>query len=196
MTWALTDSMAHNPDPRVDDTVLPNANAGQAYRWFMTVGYPRVKEIIQQDLGGGLIYLNSHAADFKNADIRRYLDKYVRGSHGYDAVNRVKVMKLLWDAIGSEFGGRHELYKRNYGGNHESIRTEILAAQDAAGLTEAYRRLVDQCLAEYDLDGWTVPDLVNPDDVNMIGKFNLHPNRAVRPGAGITVRDTHRLPSH
>jgi choline dehydrogenase-like flavoprotein len=38
--------------------------------------------------------------------------------------------------------------------------------------------------------------LDNPDDVNMIGKFNLHPNRAVRPGAGITVRDTHRLPSH
>jgi len=28
-------------------------------------------------------------------------------------------------------------------------------------------------LAEYDLDGWTVPDLVNPDDVNMIGKFKL-----------------------
>ncbi len=84
-------------------------------------------------------------------------------------------MKLIWDAIGSEFGGRHELYERNYGGNHESIRTEILAAQDAMGLTEAYRQFADQCLAEYDLDGWTVPDLVNPDDVNMIGKFNPQP---------------------
>jgi 4-hydroxyphenylacetate 3-monooxygenase len=175
MMWALTDSMAHNPDPWVDDTVLPNANAGLAYRWFMTVGYPRVKEIIEQDLGSALIYLNSHAADFKNPDIRRYLDKYVRGSNGYDAVSRVKVMKLLWDAIGSEFGSRHELYERNYGGNHEAIRTEILAAQDATGLTEAYRNLAEQCLAEYDLDGWTVPDLVNPDDVNMIGKFNLQP---------------------
>jgi 4-hydroxyphenylacetate 3-monooxygenase len=82
-------------------------------------------------------------------------------------------MKLLWDAIGSEFGGRHELYERNYGGNHESIRIDILAAQDAMGLTESYRNLADQCLAEYDLDGWTVPDLINPDDVNMIGKFNL-----------------------
>jgi aromatic ring hydroxylase len=26
---------------------------------------------------------------------------------------RVKLMKLMWDAIGSEFGGRHELYERN-----------------------------------------------------------------------------------
>ena len=41
------------------------------------------------------------------------------------------------------------------------------------GLTTSYRDLADQCLAEYDLDGWTVPDLVNPDDVNMIGKFKL-----------------------
>jgi 4-hydroxyphenylacetate 3-monooxygenase len=173
--WALTDSMAHNPDPWIGDTVLPNANAGLAYRWFMTIGYPRVKEIIEQDLGSALIYLNSHAADFKNPAIRPYLDKYVRGSNGYDAVNRVKVMKLLWDAIGSEFGGRHDLYERNYAGNHEAIRTEIFAAQDAAGLTDSYRRLAEQCLAEYDLDGWTVPDLVNPDDVNMIGKFNFQP---------------------
>jgi 4-hydroxyphenylacetate 3-monooxygenase len=65
MMWALTDSMAHNPDPWVGDTVLPNANAGLAYRWFMTVGYPRVKEIIEQDLGSGLIYVNSHAADLR-----------------------------------------------------------------------------------------------------------------------------------
>jgi aromatic ring hydroxylase len=61
----------------------------------MTVGYPRVKEIVEQDLGSALIYLNSHAAHFKNPDIRLYLDKYVRGSNGYDAVNRVKVMKLI-----------------------------------------------------------------------------------------------------
>jgi 4-hydroxyphenylacetate 3-monooxygenase len=69
MMWALTDAMAHNPDPWVGGTVLPNTNAGLAYRWFATQGYPRIKEIIEQDLGSGLIYLNSHAADFKNPDV-------------------------------------------------------------------------------------------------------------------------------
>jgi 4-hydroxyphenylacetate 3-monooxygenase len=170
MMWALTDSMAHNPDPWVGNTVLPNTNSGLAYRWFMTQGYPRIKEIIEQDLGSSLIYLNSHAADFRNPDIRPYLEKYVRGSNGYDAVSRVKVMKLVWDAIGSEFGGRHELYERNYGGNHEAIRTEILDAQEAMGLTAGYQAFADQCLAEYDLNGWTVPDLINPDDVSVIGQ--------------------------
>jgi aromatic ring hydroxylase len=56
-------------------------------------------------------------------------------------------MKLLWDAIGSEFGGRHELYERNYAGNHEAIRIETLAAQDSMGVTAAYEAFADQCLA-------------------------------------------------
>jgi 4-hydroxyphenylacetate 3-monooxygenase len=161
MMWALTDSMAHNPDPWIGDPVLPNSNAARSYRWFMTVRYPRVKEII---------YMNSHAADFTNPDIRQYLEKYVRVSNGYDGMNRAKVMKLLWDTIGTEFGGRHELYERNYGGNHELVCTQIVDEQEATGLTGAYRNFAEQCLAEYDLHGWTVPDLVNPDDVNVIAR--------------------------
>jgi 4-hydroxyphenylacetate 3-monooxygenase len=75
-------------------------------------------------------------------------------------------MKLLWDAVGSEFGGRHELYERNYAGNHENIRLEVLLAATATGAVDEYKGFADRCLAEYDLDGWTVPDLVNPTDVN------------------------------
>ena len=55
--------------------VRPGVPAGSC-----SIGYPRVKEIIQQDVASGLIYLNSSAADFKNPDVRPYLDKYVRGS--------------------------------------------------------------------------------------------------------------------
>jgi len=29
--------------------------------------------------------------------------------------------------------------------------------------------MVDQCLAEYDLNGWTAPDLINNDDVRAFG---------------------------
>ena len=34
-----------------------------------------------------------------------------------DHVERIKILKLMWDAIGSEFGGRHELYEINYSGS-------------------------------------------------------------------------------
>ena len=42
-------------------------------------------------------------------------------------------MKLMWDAMGTEFGGRHELYERNYFGSHESIRFEVLMVADLLG---------------------------------------------------------------
>ena len=157
--WGLSDAAARNPVPWKDGAVLPNPDYGLAYRWFMQVGYPRVREIVLQDVASGLIYVNSTAADFASPAIRPYLDKYLRGSGGADAVERVKLMKLLWDAVGTEFGGRHELYERNYAGNHENTRIELLAAQTLGGGLAAGKDLVDRCLAEYDLDGWTVPDL-------------------------------------
>jgi 4-hydroxyphenylacetate 3-monooxygenase len=160
--WGLSDAMAARPDEWIDGAVLPHLDYGLAYRWFMTVGYPRVREIIMQDLGSALIYLPSHVDDFKSPEIRPYLDQYVRGSGGLAAVERVKLMKLIWDSIGTEFGGRHELYERNYSGNHESIRAELLFAAQQSGLTDAMTGFAEQCMAEYDLDGWTVPDLINP----------------------------------
>ena len=157
--WALSDAAARNPVPWKNGALLPNPAYGLAYRWFTQVGYARIREIVLQDVASGLIYVNSGAEDFANDDVRPYLDKYLRGSGGVEAVDRAKVMKLLWDAVGTEFGGRHELYERNYAGNHENTRVELLFGQLASGQVDGYKAFVDECLAEYDLDGWTVPDL-------------------------------------
>jgi 4-hydroxyphenylacetate 3-monooxygenase len=130
----------------------------------------RIKEIAEQTISSGLIYLNSHAIDFKTPELRPYLDKYLRGSNGYDAVERVKLLKLLWDAVGSEFGGRHELYERNYASNYEVIRLESLPVAIASGDADKIRKFVDSFMAEYDLDGWIAPDLINPGDINRMMK--------------------------
>ncbi|WP_082166847.1 4-hydroxyphenylacetate 3-hydroxylase family protein [Nocardiopsis sp. RV163] len=155
----LADAAARNPVPWRDGSLLPNPAYGMAYRWFMQIGYPRVREIVQQDVASGLIYVNSSTDDFHNPEIRPYLDKYLRGSHGADAVERSKVMKLLWDATGSEFGGRHELYERNYAGNHEATRIDLLTHHTARGDLGGFVAFAQRCMDEYDLDGWTVPDL-------------------------------------
>ena len=168
--WGLTDAMARTTTPWTPGYVLPNLDYGLAYRVASNLIYPRLKEIIENVLASALIYLPSHASDFKNPAIRPYLDQFVRGSNGYEAVDRVKLMKLMWDAMGTEFGGRHELYERNYFGNHESIRFEVLMVADLMGQSAKYKGFAEQCMAEYDLDGWTVPDLINPDDVNLVTK--------------------------
>src|ERR1700747_617159 len=153
--------MARNVTPWTEGYVLPNLEYGLAYRVMASTAYPKIKELIENTLASALIYLPSSALDFQSPEIRPYLDQYVRGSGGYSAVDRVKLMKLMWDAIGSEFGGRHELYERNYFGNHESIRFETSLGAEATGQTAKYKGFAEQCMAEYDLNGWTVPDLIN-----------------------------------
>jgi len=168
--WAMTDAMSRNTTPWTPGYVLPNLDAGLAYRVASNLAWPRLKEIIENVLASALIYLPSHAADFKVPEVRKYLDQFVRGSNGYDAVERTKLMKLMWDAIGTEFGGRHELYERNYFGNHESIRFETLMVADATGQSAQYKGFAEKCMSEYDLDGWTTPDLISSDDINVIMK--------------------------
>jgi hypothetical protein len=40
--------------------------------------------------------------------------------------------------------------------------------QTNSGQIDEYKAMVDTCMAEYDLDGWTVPDLINNDDVRRV----------------------------
>ncbi len=108
----------------------------------------------------------SHASDFKNAEIRPYLDRYMRGSNGYKAEERVKLMKLLWDCMATEFGGRHELYEINYGGSTEEIRRYCLFGAQASGNADRFKGFAEDCMAEYDLDGWKVPDLTDPGELS------------------------------
>jgi aromatic ring hydroxylase len=120
-----------------------------------------VKNLIHKTVASGLIYMNSHAADFAAPELRPYLDRYLRGSGGATAEQRVKLMKLLWDAVGTEFGGRHELYEINYSGSHEEIRRYALLGAVASGEADRWKAFVDGCMAEYDLRGWTARDLID-----------------------------------
>lgn len=164
--WGLSDSMCRDVQPWNDGAVLPNIHTIMGYRMVMTVAYPRIKQIIEEIIASGLIYQPSTGHDFTVPEIAHYLEKYVRGSYGIEAMDRIKLMKLLWDAIGTEFGGRHELYERNYAGSHETIRFEPLLVAQESGLAKEMLEFVESCMAEYDIEGWTVSDLINPSDIN------------------------------
>jgi 4-hydroxyphenylacetate 3-monooxygenase len=155
--WSLTDAMAYNPVPWVNGAVLPNPRGSASYRLFMTEAYPAVRNIVEKVIASGLIYLPSHARDFKNPNIDKYLARYVRGSNGIDYKERIKIMKLLWDAIGTEFGARHELYEMNYSGSHEVIRVFQLQQAMGNGTLKEMEALADRCMADYDEDGWRHP---------------------------------------
>ena len=154
MFWGLSTAMATEPEIGPNGIATPNGFYSNAYRVLAPMTWVRVKNIFEQVVAGGLIQLPSSARDFLNPDLRPYLDQYYRGT-GIDAEERVKLMKMIWDAIGTEFGGRHELYEVNYAGNHENIRLETLLHAQSSGAADSYKSLVDTALSDYDLSGWT-----------------------------------------
>ncbi len=168
--WSLTDAMACNPEPWVNGAVLPNSQGSATYRLFMTEAYPAVRNIVEKVVASGLIYLPSHALDFKNPDVDKYLAKYVRGSNGIDYKERIKIMKLLWDAIGTEFGARHELYEMNYSGSHELIRVFQLQQAQFSGRLKKMEGLVEKCMADYDENGWINPAYCDSGDISIVNK--------------------------
>ena len=166
--WSLSDAMAHNPDPwpgaASSGALAPNRQAALSYRVFAPDCYPRVKDIVERTVTSALIYLPSSVKDLANAEIAPYLRQYVRGSHGIGHVERIKMMKLLWDAVGTEFGGRHELYERNYAGGSDDIRIQTLTAAEKGGQMKDMKDLVDRCMADYNEAGWTGDIWLNPGD--------------------------------
>lgn len=77
--------------------------------------YPEIVEAIRSLSGGGMIMVPSSAADFANPETRAIIQKTQRSTVA-TSEERVKLMKLAWDAVGSEFGSRHLQYEMFYSG--------------------------------------------------------------------------------
>src|SRR5581483_10189138 len=56
--WSLTEAMARNATSWVNGAVLPDIVAGTSFHVFGATFYPVVKNLIEQSVTSGLIYLN------------------------------------------------------------------------------------------------------------------------------------------
>lgn len=103
--------------PTAGGYFLPDAGMLYAAQVHTQALYPRFIEGIRSLAGGGLIMLPSSAADLDNAEVARILDSIqVSARPGEGAAERMALMKLAWDAVGSEFAGRHTQYEMFYAG--------------------------------------------------------------------------------
>jgi len=109
--------------------------------------------------------------DLQNPEIEQYLARFVRGSNGMDHEQRIKILKLMWDATGSEFAGRHELYEINYAGSQDEVRMQCLRDARNSGAMDGMMEMVDRCLADYDRDGWIKSHLHSNSDINQLDRL-------------------------
>lgn len=135
--------LAHEVSATIDDNgvLWPSKPALYSVMALQSKINAHMIDIVRELTGAAMISLPSSSADFANpqmlADIERY---YVSSEMG--ARERIQLMRLAWDFIGSEFASRHQQYEKFYGGASYLVKTTMYRNYDFARAG----RLVDAAL--------------------------------------------------
>lgn len=101
--------------------------------------YPRAIEILQQLSGAGMLQAPSTIAEFRGP-LGPQLENYYRGADR-NAEERVKLLKLAWELVGSPLGARHELYERFYAGDPVRTYASQYVEYDKGPLLDKVRKI-------------------------------------------------------
>lgn len=77
--------------------------------------YYQIAETVKEMLSAGPFQLPADASLFEDEGLARTYDAYF-AAPGAEARERYSFVKMAWDLLGSDFGGRHTQYERFYGG--------------------------------------------------------------------------------
>ena len=94
--------------------------------------------------GGAFQQLPSSEAGFESAETRADFERYFRSGVA-SARDRVKLLKLVWDFVGTEFAGRQLQYEMFYSAAQPVVNTRMFRSYDWARA----KAMVDRCLGEY-----------------------------------------------
>jgi 4-hydroxyphenylacetate 3-monooxygenase len=108
--------------------------------------YPQLVTSIRELAGGALIMLPSAAADWATPEIAAIIGLTQR-SPAAEPLERVKLLKLAWDALGSEFASRHVQYEMFYAGAQFVTRGHSFRTYDWRRATG----MIDRLMGEYGL---------------------------------------------
>ena len=136
----------------VDGVARPGAQQQYAQMVMQPELHNRIIAAVRDLVGGGVIQLPSSVADFANPAMAADIERYIQ-SPGTAAKDRIKLMKLVWDAIGSEFAGRHAQYEMFYAGAPFVTKGHMYRNYDFAGA----KSLVQRAMQGYDTDGRIAP---------------------------------------
>lgn len=114
--------------------------------------YPRLLTLVRDLCGGGLIQLPSAVSDYDVPEASADLERFVQ-SPGFTSLERVKLLKLVWDMVGSEFGSRHEQYEMFYAGAPFLVKSRMAQVYDFDRATA----LADSILDGYGPEGVREP---------------------------------------
>jgi 4-hydroxyphenylacetate 3-monooxygenase len=112
---------------------------------WCTQNYTRFVDELRELCGGGVFQMPANISVMNDPELARQFETYWQTPQA-DAVARMKVFKLAWDMVGSEFAGRHQQYEKFYAGASFIVRNHSFRETDWA----AFNKIVDDLMASYD----------------------------------------------
>ena len=115
--------------------------AGMALQRRLIVDMMRT---LRELAGGAFQTVPSSEAAFTSEETRANTERYYK-SAAAAARERVKLVKLVWDFVGTEFGGRQLQYEMFYSAAQPVVNRRMFRSYD----WQAAKATVDRCLGEY-----------------------------------------------
>ena len=173
--WALSDAMVRDPKPWIGEYVLPNPEPGAAYQIIAPMAYTKVKNLIEQTVG-----LRPHLPQLPRPRLQEPRDpplsrqvparlERLRGGRARQAHEAAVGLRSAPSSAAATSSTRSTT-----SGSTEEIRRYCLFGAQASGNADRFKGFAEQCMAEYDIDGWKVPDLTDP------GELSYHVRRGER----------------
>ena len=113
--------------PYEGEGIWPAAEPWTAMRHWYPDAYARVAAIVEQLAAGGLM-LTPTEEDLAGP-LAGDIGKYYQGA-SIDAKKKVRLFRLAWDLIGTQFGSRQTLYERFFNGDVVQLRQRRFATYD------------------------------------------------------------------
>jgi 4-hydroxyphenylacetate 3-monooxygenase len=114
-----------------------------ALEWC-TQNYSKFVDDLRELCGGSVFQMPANVSLLNDPDLAWSFETYWQTPQA-DALTRMKLFKLAWDMVGSEFAGRHQQYEKFYAGASFIIRNHSYRETDWA----AFNKIVEDLMATY-----------------------------------------------
>jgi 4-hydroxyphenylacetate 3-monooxygenase len=114
-----------------------------ALNWC-TESHSQIIDALRELCGGGIFQMPADITVMHDPKLRQQFETYWQTPQ-LGAVERMKLYKLAWDLIGSEFAGRHLQYEKFYAGASFIVRNHNFREAPWDG----YHKVVEDLMAGY-----------------------------------------------
>jgi len=146
----------------LEGLIMGQINCGETYGDYHTVNrryvygalhwctnhHSEICDTVRELMGAGVFQMPADASVLENPALREAFETYW-SVPGQSATERMKLCKLAWDLLGSDFAGRHIQYEKFYAGPAFVMNSYSYSAAP----WQEWTREVDELLASYDAPG-------------------------------------------